>query len=294
MAEDTRERATIISIDRTTAPVIERSHGCLVIIYGAHLGRRIALDAPVECGRASECDVSLDDEAVSRRHARVGWNGSAYSVRDLGSTNGTFVNGEQVNEKTLRSGDQIKVGHNIFKFLSGDAIEAAYHEEIYRMMTVDGLTRVHNKRAFDQALERELSRSIRYRRALSLVLFDVDHFKQINDTRGHLAGDSVLTDLAGIAANNVRREDFLARVGGEEFALLLPEVALEGARVVAEKLRGLIAAHAFTFEGKSFGVTASFGAASLEANREVDAAALYGAADGRLYEAKRGGRNRVV
>lgn len=294
MGSDARDRATMVTIGPDRAPTIERTSGCLVLIYGAELGRRIPLDAPVEFGRTGDVDVRLDDEAVSRRHARVGWNGSAYMVRDLESTNGTFVNGEQVVERSLRSGDQVKIGRSIFKFLTGDAIEAAYHEEIYRMMTIDGLTRVHNKRAFDEALEREISRSRRYRRPLSLVLFDVDHFKKINDTRGHLAGDAVLASLADVAARNLRREDFLARVGGEEFALLLPEVALEGGRLVAEKIRQLVAQAAFSFEGQPIEVTASFGVATLEPEAPVEAVKLYAVADARLYEAKRGGRNRVV
>jgi diguanylate cyclase (GGDEF)-like protein len=267
----------------------------LVVIYGTELGKRIPLGkTPIECGRSIQTDIPLDDEAVSRRHARIAWSGAAYSVRDLGSTNGTFVNDSSVQEGTLNDGDQIKIGRTIFKFICGGNIELSYHEEIYRLMTFDGLTQIHNKRYFHEALEREVSRSRRYRRALSIILFDIDHFKRINDSRGHLAGDSVLRQLASIAANNVRREDILARVGGEEFALIVPEVPLEGARTIAEKLRGLIEKAVFRFEDNNIPVTASFGVAALPADSQRMADELFNEADERLYSAKKAGRNRVM
>jgi diguanylate cyclase (GGDEF)-like protein len=281
-------------------PPVARPEGpgeaCLVIIYGADLGRRIPLGAAdVECGRAITTEIPLDDDAVSRKHARFAWTGSAYIVSDLGSTNGTFVNDASVRERTLREGDQIKIGRTIFKFIAGSNVELAYHEEIYRLMTFDGLTQVHNKRSFDTTLEREVSRSLRYRRPLSLVLFDIDHFKRINDELGHLAGDAVLRQLASLVNANIRREDTLARVGGEEFALILPELTLEAALSVAEKLRVLVQRTGFRFEERPIPLTVSFGVALLAIDGPaVPPAALYQAADERLYVAKNTGRNRVM
>src|SRR5262252_2145221 len=159
-------------------------------------------------------------------------------------------------------------------------------------MTFDGLTMVYNKRTFETTLEREVSRSNRYRRALSLVLFDLDHFKKINDERGHLAGDAILRQFAGVVKQNVRREDTVGRVGGEEFALLLPEVAIQPARGVAEKIRALIERFSFRFEEHVIRVTSSFGVATLA--EAMTPPELYGAADERLYAAKEAGRNRVM
>ena len=298
MESDDRDiRATIVTTasQLPTAASTDAGTACLVVIYGAELGKRIPLgQMPLECGRSIQTDVPLDDEAVSRRHARIAWTGSAYMVRDLGSTNGTYVNDSVVQEKTLRDGDQIKIGRTIFKFIYGGNIELSYHEEIYRLMTFDGLTQVFNKRSFDEALEREVSRSRRYQRTLSLILFDIDHFKKINDGRGHLAGDAVLRQLAGLVASNIRREDILARVGGEEFALLIPEVPVEGARTVAEKIRALVERTQFRFEENAIPVTSSFGVATLVPATQSSPSDFYQAADERLYLAKNSGRNRVM
>ncbi|EYF07407.1 GGDEF domain-containing protein [Chondromyces apiculatus] len=302
---DTDFRRTIVTVGAPAA-VSSESAGpgtaCLVIIRtlsgagnGPDLGRRLQLGTgTIECGRSMQCDVPLDDDAVSRRHASVSWSGSGYVLRDLGSTNGTYVNDTAVKERVLRDGDQLKVGRTIFKFIQGGNIELSYHEEIYRLMTCDGLTQVHNKRSFDAALEREVSRASRYQRHLSLVVFDIDHFKRINDTRGHLAGDAVLRQFAALVSAHVRRDDVVARVGGEEFALLLPESPRESACGVAEKLRGLIARSPFRFEDSEIPVTSSFGVASISPETPLSALELYRQADERLYQAKREGRNRVV
>jgi diguanylate cyclase (GGDEF)-like protein len=295
--EDTESRATIITTASQipAAAAADPTTACLVVIYGGELGKRIPLGAqPLECGRALDTGLPLDDDAASRRHARFAWAGNGFVVRDLESTNGTWVNDDSVVERTLRDGDQVKIGRTIFKFIYGGNIELSYHEEIYRLMTFDGLTRVFNKRSFEEALQREVSRSQRYQRHLSLVLFDIDHFKRINDTRGHLAGDAVLRQLASLVVANVRREDIFARVGGEEFALLLPEVAGEGARTVAEKIRALVQRSTFRFEEQPIPVTASFGVASFEPESSLAPADLYRIADERLYQAKGSGRNRVA
>lgn len=268
----------------------------LVVIYGAELGRRIPLGAAdVECGRVMQTDIPLDDDAVSRKHARFAWTGNSYIVNDLKSTNGTFVNDVNVRERTLVDGDQIKIGRTIFKFIFGGNVELAYHEAIYNLMTIDGLTETHNKRSFETTLEREVARGVRYKRPLALVMFDIDHFKLVNDGMGHLAGDAVLRQLAALIAPNVRREDTLARVGGEEFALLIPEIEIEAAAAVAEKLRGLVERAPFRFEDKPIAITTSFGVAALRfEGAPMTPAELYQAADEQLYRAKNGGRNRVM
>lgn len=296
--DDRDQRVTLVTA-RNAASVPPMAtgdtHACLVIIYGGELGRRIPLGADtIEIGRAQGIAVSIDDDAASRKHARIRRTGDTFFVTDNGSTNGTYVNDVQVHERPLVDGDQVKIGRTIFKFIQGSDIELLYHEQIYRVMTVDGLTQVCNRRTFDATLEREISRSKRYGRTLSLVVFDIDHFKRINDVHGHVAGDAVLRQVAAVVASNVRRDDTVARTGGEEFAVLVPEVAHENALGVAEKLRALIEASPCRFEGSVFPVTASFGVASFTGEPEVTAADLYRLADERLYAAKHAGRNRVA
>jgi diguanylate cyclase (GGDEF)-like protein len=265
----------------------------LVVIYGDELGKRIPIaGGSIEAGRSSTCQIPIDQESVSRRHARIWWTGTGFHVKDLGSTNGTYVNDLLVAEQELHDGDLVKVGRTILKFMSGSNIEASYHEEIYRMMTFDGLTQIYNKRYFHETLEREISRSRRYGRELSLVLFDIDNFKQKNDTFGHLAGDAILKELAMTVRWKLRREDIFARVGGEEFAILTPEVGLKGAHDVAEKVRVVVETTTFRFEKNVIPTTVSLGF-TIWLGGEDGADALFKRADTALYAAKQAGKNRT-
>jgi diguanylate cyclase (GGDEF)-like protein len=294
-AESPFERSTALDVAGAFSTFAASSdRACLVVIYGPELGKRAPLaTGTFEIGRSSKSDLPIDQESISRQHARITWDGQRHAVEDLGSTNGTFVNDTSVKRQPLKDGDQIKLGRSILKYMAGDNIEVNYHEEIYRLMTMDALTQTHNRRYFNDALEREFNRSLRYRRALSLVLFDVDHFKQINDTYGHVAGDSVLRQLALVVKPRTRAQDIFARVGGEEFAVLVPEVDLNGTRVAAEKIRSLIEAARFAVDNKEFGVTVSVGVTTFDA-RVTSPAALYEMADQNLLAAKSGGRNKVV
>lgn len=288
------ERATAPDLDEFSHFVATGDRACLVVIYGPDLGKRSPLSqGAFEIGRSSRADLPIDQESMSRQHAQIVWSGDRHVIRDLGSTNGTFVNDQPVSERPLADGDQIKVGRSILKYMAGDHIEANYHEEIYRLMTTDALTQTYNRRYFNEALEREYNRSLRYRRALSLVLFDIDHFKRINDTHGHVAGDSVLRQLSQVVRPKLRAQDVFARIGGEEFAILLPEVELGGARIAAEKVRKLVEAARFAVDRTDFGCTVSVGVVSFDA-RITAAGELYKLADENLYAAKHGGRNRVV
>jgi diguanylate cyclase (GGDEF)-like protein len=214
------------------------------------------------------------------------------------------VNDRPIQEVDLRDSDLVKIGRTIFKFLSGQNIESAYHEEIYRLTTTDGLTQIYNKRYFVESLEREMSRCLRYDRNLSLVMFDLDHFKSVNDNFGHLTGDAVLKQLAQRIQKTIRRDDIFARYGGEEFAVLTPEVPKNGALHLAEKIRVTVAEEPCLFDGVEVFVTVSLGVADLadyiqtvhegEVPTDFDCLELIALADKRLYEAKRKGRNRVV
>jgi diguanylate cyclase (GGDEF)-like protein len=285
---------TRVRIDASGARPSRPGEACVIVIYGAELGKRIKLGtAPFRIGRSSSSDLPIDQESVSRNHARITFDGSDYYVQDLKSTNGTFVNDVAVREQQLGDGDQIRIGRSILKFMTGENVETQYHEEIYRLMTVDGLTQAYNRRFFNEALEREYNRSKRYQRALSLVVFDIDHFKRVNDTFGHLAGDSLLRQMASAVKVRLRREDLFARIGGEEFAVLLPEIALEGARITAQKIRGIVESTSFRYEASAIPCTVSLGVAALQ-GQESSPDDLYRTADSYLYSAKQAGRNRVM
>jgi diguanylate cyclase (GGDEF)-like protein len=266
----------------------------VIVIYGPELGKRLLLgSAPFEIGRSARSDLPIDQESVSRHHARITFDGRDYWIQDLNSTNGTFVGDAAILQQRLSDGDQIRIGRSILKFMTGENVEVQYHEEIYRLMTVDGLTQIHNRRFFNEALEREMNRAKRYRRQLSLILFDIDFFKRVNDSFGHLAGDHLLRHVAAAVKPRLRRDDIMARAGGEEFAVLLPEIAIEGARSTAEKIRRTVEASPLKYEQQVIACTVSLGVAALRGD-EVAPDELYKAADERMYEAKQAGRNRVA
>ena len=271
---------------------------CLILLHppGPGLGARTPLTrAEYVIGRGPENDIVAERDSVSRRHARLfrsdteGW-----CLEDLGSTNGSFVNDVRIQRQPLADGNQLRIGDVIYKFLVGTNVEAAYHEEIYRLAILDGLTGVHNKRYFLEFVERELASSQRHGHPLTLVMFDIDHFKALNDTRGHLAGDHVLRTLSSRIQSRMRREDLLARYGGEEFAAVLNSTDLTGGIRFAEDVRRRIQAAPFEFDGESFTITVSLGVASVANEQGIDPAALIARADEKLYAAKRAGRNRVV
>lgn len=290
------EWKTRITKVQAVKPRADVGEACLVLIYppGPDMGKRFALSRnEVVLGRGSDCDIQVDRDSVSRRHARVFRNTEQWMVEDLQSTNGSYVNDVPVQNSILRDSDFLKIGAAIFKFLSGQGVEASYHEEIYRMTIVDGLTGAHNKRYFLEFLEREIARCARYRRPLSLLMLDIDHFKAINDQHGHLTGDFVLRELSRRLLVRVRREELLARYGGEEFAAVLPETDLNGGRIFAEQVRRLVADSPFEYEGDRFNVTISVGLTTVE-GEDIDPMTFIKRADDNLYRAKRDGRNRII
>jgi two-component system cell cycle response regulator len=270
----------------------------LLAIYpqGAGMGRRWGLSKTEHIvGRLDELDVPLTGEGLSRRHARIFRDDLGWYVADLGSTNGTHVNDERIEgPRQLNDGDLLRFGVCICKFLSGDNIEAAYHEEIYRLSIIDGLTSVHNKRYFLEFLERELAGATRQKTPLSLIMTDIDHFKKVNDTHGHLTGDAVLKELTRRLRPRIRNTDLLARYGGEEFAMVLPATALAGALGFAEILRALVESEPFPHDELRIPVTISLGVAELDLAQPGTADELIKRADANLYAAKHAGRNRVV
>lgn len=282
---------------RTTDPGPEAN-----IILIAHprnqiLGTRYRFrpGSTIVLGRGKSADVSLPDiAALSRKHASLTYRIESVILEDLGSTNGTFVNDIRIEEPTLlRSGDRFQIGSVHFKFLQERDVENAYHQAIHEMVVRDGLTQISNKRKFDEESVREVARARRYGRPLCLLLFDVDNFKTINDTHGHLCGDFVLKEVVRLVSDFVRKEQVFARVGGDEFAVLAPEAQPEGAQILAERLRSRIAEHEFVYRDATLRATCSFGIAEHTPEMK-DSQELYEAADRALYQAKHGGRNAVA
>ncbi|MEF9976950.1 MAG: GGDEF domain-containing protein [Thermomonas sp.] len=267
---------------------------CVVVIHGEGLGRRADIDqAPVLVGRSQEADLVIAHKSVSREHCRIWRDPTGYRIRDLGATNVTRVNETRIASDTLLAdGDQVTVGESILKFISQDSVEARYHEEIYQLATHDALTELYNRRHFIEMADKEIARSIRHARPLSLCIIDVDLFKPVNDRYGHISGDEVLRQIAQLLRRHARTDDLAARIGGEEFALLLSECDAEAARVFAERLREAVAAAVFSPGGEPQRITISIGIAALSVERD-DRPALMAAADTALYRAKSEGRNRV-
>jgi len=268
----------------------------LVVVRGAgSIGKMYRLEHRIVLGRSPQCDVHLDEEGVSRRHAMLERTPEGnVQIVDLGSRNGTFVNGEPASRETLRDGDKIQIGGTIIlKFSYQDELDEALQRNLYESATRDPLTRAVNKRGFAEAMAKEHAFARRHGRALSLLALDVDHFKCVNDTCGHPAGDFVLRRLAEIVTTAIRCEDVFARIGGEEFAVLLRDTGPESAAQCGERLRASVEASAFETEGVRIPVTISVGVATLQGAAHPSPEALLATADGALYDAKRAGRNCV-
>ncbi|HWL87646.1 MAG TPA: GGDEF domain-containing protein [Polyangiaceae bacterium] len=270
--------------------------GCLVVIYTGdptQLGKRFVLSTPTRIGRGDENEIVLEGDSVSRRHCQLEERTGVWWCADNRSTNGTYVNDDRVpGEQKLENGDRVKIGSTIFKYFSGDDVEALYHEEIYRMTIIDGLTGAYLKRYLLEHLDKEIARARRHERELSLVMFDLDHFKNINDEHGHVSGDYVLKEVARIVRERLRPGDWLARYGGEEFVVVLPETSIDTARVLGEGLRSAMETNVFEFQSQRIPVSISCGVAVF-ATTDKTGLELIQRADERLYVAKRAGRNRV-
>lgn len=245
-------------------------------------------------GRGLQTDVRINDEGISRTHAAVEGEGGEYYLLDAGSTNGTYANGKKVDRYELQEGDKIQIGaQSVLKFTYHDDFDEDFQRNLYESALRDRLTGVFNRGYFNNRLESDVAFALRHGKPLSLVLFDIDHFKKINDTLGHPAGDQVLKDLSDRVAGTTRSEDIFARYGGEEFALICRDVdALRAARA-AYRILETVGGKTFAYDEHALTVTVSLGVADLGMLVEPTADALIEAADAALYVAKRNGRNRV-
>ena len=249
-------------------------------------------DKPFFVGRDSNCDLTIGERAVSRQHAKFDRTPTGFTVTDLGSTNGTWVNGVKITTRELQSGDRIRIGGRIFKYIATDQLEAHYHEAVYSMMTKDSLTQAWNKRYLLETLKRELKRRERTGRDLSLMVLDLDYFKKVNDTYGHLVGDELLRQTSDRLRKALREEDILARFGGEEFCIVLTETSEEEARSCAQRCLEAVSKTPFSTASGEVESTISIGIAVAKTTMTCDE--LIKEADDNLYKAKQQGRNQVV
>lgn len=275
-------------------PGDERAY--IVVLAGHNVGEMYKVAAEqLTLGRGGGADVRLVDEGISRFHCRIGVDGDDLYVEDLQSRNGTFLNGERITRRKLEDGDKIQLGRTtVLKFSFHDQLEESFQRRMFDSALRDGLTRAYNKRYFQDRLQGEMRFSLRHRSPLALLLFDLDHFKAVNDAHGHLGGDRVLAEFAGYVLDSIRNEDVFCRYGGEEFAILCRMISASDALRFADRLRRGTESLKVEHEGAVIPITASIGIACLPDLAVDTANGLLMAADRALYQAKALGRNRVV
>jgi diguanylate cyclase (GGDEF)-like protein len=273
---------------KSTSPV-------LVVISGKPLGKSFILTKETSVlGRELTADISVGETSISRKHTEFIRSEEGIIVKDLGSTNGTYVNDQRVEgTRPLNDGDLVRCGSTILKFLKEGKIENVHYGKMYDLATRDDLTGALNKKAILDMIAEEFARSQSKASPLTVLFFDIDHFKKTNDTFGHIAGDYVLKETCNIIMNKmIRQKDALGRYGGEEFALVLRETPLRIGVDVAERIRSTIEKHNFTFDGRQIPVTISIGVVALDSTTKT-ADDMIAFADKALYDAKNQGRNRV-
>jgi two-component system cell cycle response regulator len=273
----------------------QQAAACLVVLSGSNVGEMYRIEKDqVVIGRGDKVDLRLVDDGISREHVRISKDEGRIVLEDLGSTNGTYCNGQRVERHPLAEGDKILIGSTtILKFSYQDKLDEMFQRQMSESALRDGLTRAFNKRYFSDRIESEFQYAIRHSAPLSLIFLDIDHFKKINDQHGHQAGDHVLAQLATLVMSMLGEEETFARYGGEEFAIVARGVEREAAAALSERLRAAVEAHPFKFETATLPVTISVGVARAPGAGLASAGDLVARADEAMYAAKRGGRNRV-
>ena len=267
-----------------------------LVIAGEGIGRFIKLDRDEHIiGRDPKlADIFFLDDTISKQHARVCIRDGAVVIQDLGSSNGTFVDGDEVDEAVLRDGARVVLGQSTVLTLTfQDELGEQFQQKMYESSTRDQLTGAYNKATFFDLINSEMHFALRHRTNYCIVMLDIDHFKNINDTYGHVAGDEILAQVADVIGGVTRDESLFVRYGGEEFIVGERDADLGTGAVVAERIRKAIGEHGFETSAGTIDVTVSLGVADLTTIDELDGLRLVEAADSALYEAKEGGRNRV-
>lgn len=290
MSSSAPERQTA-PLTLPSEPAASSGKPCLVVVSGSDAGRRIDLnDDELLVGRASDCAIVIDNDSVSRHHATLVRVMGRWIVIDQQSTNGTFLNNRRVERTELKDGELLRIGKVALKYVS-NRLELDYLDHVLNVANTDALTGAFSRSHFDGVLATEVESAKLTRKACSLVLLDVDHFKSINDAFGHSTGDSVLKNIASVAQSQMRQHERLFRIGGEEFALVLSDTPLALARQIAELVRVAVETVVCLAGDVPVQATLSLGVAELRSDERPEE--LFQRADARLYSAKRAGRNRV-
>ncbi|MCK9182801.1 MAG: GGDEF domain-containing protein [Fibrobacteraceae bacterium] len=269
----------------------------LVVLYPQASFKQIPLTQGITIiGRGLDADIRLDDDMISRKHCEIFWDGNKVTIRDLDSTNGTFIDGIALTKKpkSIDSENRLQIGKMVLKIDFKDPSEEAFDKALFEAATTDPLTRISNRRTFMDRSLGALANSRRKDMYAHIIMCDIDHFKKVNDTWGHQAGDMILKGVAQLLSQGKRESDLFARYGGEEFVFLLTEITKADAVKSAERLRVAIEKHAFSFNDKSIPVTLSLGVASHKGKDIPTIEALISEADKNLYFAKDHGRNQVA
>jgi diguanylate cyclase (GGDEF)-like protein len=289
--------ATMVGRAEEMVALAPGTKASLIVLEGWEIGREIEVHGHAqELGRSNLTSTLINAPSVSRRHAKIDLIDESgqpcFVLTDLGSSNGTRVNGERVERARLRTGDKVRLGDVLFKFVIQDAIDAKFHQKVHHLIHYDQLTGLLTMEAFRMRLDsllRMRTKDVRF----TLAMTDLDGLKKVNDTYGHLAGRMVVREMGVMIRQCLRSQDFAALYGGDETVLLFPDTALAEAAVVAEHLRETIAARVFEHNGHSFGVTISQGLAEWPQHGH-GIEAIIASADAALYAAKAKGRNCVV
>ena len=304
MSED---KTIIASFDQVSAFKTEARRNqpsCLVQYNGEHLGKRFAVDKNINiAGRSPQAAIFIDEPSVSRKHAKIFSVNDQVTIEDLSSSNGTYINDQKIQQKTvINNGDMVRLGAILLKFFSASNMDNIVHDKIYQMVTIDPGTGVYNKRYLQDTIKSEFKLSKSYHQDLSIIYYDLDFFKKVNDNLGHEAGDQVLKESAQIVKSQLRKQDILCRFGGEEFIIILPATKEKLAMQVAEKIRAFIERHTFLIKQKATNgelktikhkQTVSLGVAGLTTEIK-NPENLLSIADSRLYKSKHTGRNKVT
>jgi two-component system cell cycle response regulator len=277
----------------------KRNRASLTRLHG-DVFKRHPLD-PVEStiGRATDCTVVIHEPSVSRKHARIVINGETTEVEDLGSSNGTFVNDQKVTAKLpIKHRDHVRFGNVLMRFNAYEDLETICEDEGWSRSVVDAGTQIFNKRYLVENLEAEIKFSRAAARSMAIIYFDLDHFKAVNDSLGHNAGDVILRETANVVKSVIRKDDIFGRFGGEEFVVILPNTQGKKATELAERIRVAVESHPYLVtvdsgQQKQHRQTVSLGVAELTPDIQSGAAFLE-LADQRLYQSKQTGRNKVT
>ena len=269
----------------------------LVFLSGSMVGRKVPLiTRETSVGRSSKCSISINDRHISRTHFVVLVDERGALLKDEKSKNGTMVNGVKLRRHRLRDGDKIQLSNDtILKFTLQDVAESEFHDQMYNMAVMDPVTNIYNRRHFLQRLSEAFERAVTEDRNLALLMLDLDHFKQVNDTFGHLAGDEVLITVARELKRMLRSSDTIARFGGEEFAVLLDDKDEELACQIAERMRSHVEKLPVPYDDHVIHITMSIGVTVHNASDPFESPQeLIREADNCLYMSKEQGRNRTT